>query len=212
MDCWKLLPGELEIVLLLVDGENDSADDAIFGMYNLYGWYLINAFAKRFQTFDVDCIVNETFLKVWEKRDLFKPEKGSLRAWLYTIAFNSALDIERKKKRPSRPKAVEAERLLYEKQLQKALKTIHFTAMQRVILREDLEAWPRKGIPSKDLAELLCTSANSINSQRCKAYRKLKKYGVEHPLRVKVKPLKFQSMDPASIESLPNQDLRRWES
>src|SRR5581483_505999 len=37
-------------------------------------------------------IYQDTLLKVWEKRDRFDPERGSLRAWVNTIARNLATD------------------------------------------------------------------------------------------------------------------------
>ena len=37
-------------------------------------------------------VVQETFLALWDRAEMFDPELGSLRAWLHTIARNRAVD------------------------------------------------------------------------------------------------------------------------
>lgn len=44
-------------------------------------------------------IVQDTMLKVWQKADQWKPEKGAaVKTWLYRIAYNQAVDVRRKQK------------------------------------------------------------------------------------------------------------------
>lgn len=44
-------------------------------------------------------IVQDTMLKIWEKADQWKPDKGAaVRTWLYRIAYNRAVDVRRKEK------------------------------------------------------------------------------------------------------------------
>lgn len=40
----------------------------------------------------VEEVVQETFLALWNRAELFEPASGSLAAWLYTIARNRAVD------------------------------------------------------------------------------------------------------------------------
>lgn len=46
-------------------------------------------------------LAQETLLKVWEKRDAFDPERGSLSTWVFAIARNTFIDHIRKSSRPS---------------------------------------------------------------------------------------------------------------
>jgi RNA polymerase sigma-70 factor (ECF subfamily) len=43
-------------------------------------------------------ITQDIFIKVWEKRDTFNPNKSSLKNWVYVIARNQIIDKYRKKK------------------------------------------------------------------------------------------------------------------
>ncbi len=44
-------------------------------------------------------ITQEVFWKVWEKADGYRPERGSVRAWLTQITRNRALDVRRRQQR-----------------------------------------------------------------------------------------------------------------
>jgi RNA polymerase sigma-70 factor (ECF subfamily) len=44
-------------------------------------------------------VVQDTFLAAWNRAELFDPSRGSLRAWLLTIARNRALDAVRRRER-----------------------------------------------------------------------------------------------------------------
>jgi RNA polymerase sigma-70 factor, ECF subfamily len=48
-------------------------------------------------------VVQDTFLALWNRADLFDPVRGSLRAWLLTIARNRAIDDIRASNRRGRP-------------------------------------------------------------------------------------------------------------
>lgn len=43
-------------------------------------------------------IVQEVFIKAWEKRTQFNPKKGSLKNWIYAIALNAVRDHFRRNK------------------------------------------------------------------------------------------------------------------
>lgn len=48
------------------------------------------------QEVDVDEVVQETLLRLWQGKPSFSPEKGSAWAWLYTAAYRAAMDHLRK--------------------------------------------------------------------------------------------------------------------
>jgi RNA polymerase sigma-70 factor (ECF subfamily) len=50
-------------------------------------------------------VVQETFLALWNRAELFDPSRGELRAWLLTIAHNRAVDRLRRAKRHDRAAA-----------------------------------------------------------------------------------------------------------
>jgi RNA polymerase sigma-70 factor (ECF subfamily) len=50
-------------------------------------------------------VVQETFLALWNRAELFDPSRGSLRAWLMTIAHNRAVDHLRRASRHDRAAA-----------------------------------------------------------------------------------------------------------
>jgi RNA polymerase sigma-70 factor (ECF subfamily) len=50
-------------------------------------------------------VVQETFLALWDRAEMFDPELGSLRAWLHTIARNRAVDRLRAARRHDRAAA-----------------------------------------------------------------------------------------------------------
>jgi len=71
---------------------------------------LFETFAPRIRGFigrqgqDSDMIeevVQETFIRVWNKAQLFDPEKASASTWLFAIARNTRVDIFRKSGRPT---------------------------------------------------------------------------------------------------------------
>ena len=46
---------------------------------------------------DAEEIVTDTFVQVWRSADRFNPERGSMAAWVATIARSRALDRRRKR-------------------------------------------------------------------------------------------------------------------
>jgi RNA polymerase sigma-70 factor (ECF subfamily) len=70
---------------------------------------LFNYFAPRIKGFcqnngstadRADEVVQEAFVNVWRKANLFDPKKASAGAWIFAIARNSRIDLIRKENRP----------------------------------------------------------------------------------------------------------------
>lgn len=84
---------------LLVEQMADG-DRALAELYERYG-ALAYSLARAIVGNDADAeeVVLDTFLKVWRDADGFDPDRGSVKAWVATIARSRALDRVRSRKR-----------------------------------------------------------------------------------------------------------------
>jgi RNA polymerase sigma-70 factor (ECF subfamily) len=77
----------------LVDRVRDGSQDALATLYDRHADAV---YASAMQTSRDDWIatevVQETFLALWDRAELFDPDRGTLRAWLMTIARNRTID------------------------------------------------------------------------------------------------------------------------
>ncbi|TYP92576.1 RNA polymerase sigma-70 factor, ECF subfamily [Fodinibius salinus] len=73
-------------------------EEAIEELYNLYNKLLfgmvISIVKKREEAEDV---LQEIFVKIWNKADQFKPDRGNVYSWIVTLARNTAIDRIRSK-------------------------------------------------------------------------------------------------------------------
>lgn len=73
-------------------------DDALEELYDLYKRLLfgmvISIVKKREEAED---LLQEIFVKIWNKADSFDPERGNVYSWIVTLARNSAIDRIRSK-------------------------------------------------------------------------------------------------------------------
>jgi RNA polymerase sigma-70 factor (ECF subfamily) len=78
-----------------------AAGDAL-ALDQLYLRYRPAAFATAVSLlrdpFAAEDVVHDAFLRVWRAADSFRPERGSLRAWLMTIVRNAAIDYLRSRR------------------------------------------------------------------------------------------------------------------
>lgn len=58
-------------------------------------WVFVRAYRIMRDTQQAQDVVQDTFLRLWEKRSRFNPEKASARAWIAAIARNRATDVRR---------------------------------------------------------------------------------------------------------------------
>jgi RNA polymerase sigma-70 factor (ECF subfamily) len=70
-----------------------GSQDALAGLYDRHASAVFAAAmrASRDRTIAAD-VVQETFLTLWSRAELFDPARGALPAWLLTIARNRAID------------------------------------------------------------------------------------------------------------------------
>ncbi|MFN0031409.1 MAG: RNA polymerase sigma factor [Flavobacteriales bacterium] len=90
----RVQPTETEFVQMLHSGNAeqfarvyDSYSMAIFGVIR-------RIITDREQAEDV---LQDTFIKIWEKRELYDPSKGSIYTWMLNIARNTSIDFTRSK-------------------------------------------------------------------------------------------------------------------
>jgi len=73
---------------------------ALVDVYALYGkrvFSLILRIVHDRQT--AEEILQDTFMRLWNRYELYDPEKGALLSWLFRVARNLALDFRRKESR-----------------------------------------------------------------------------------------------------------------
>ena len=93
---------DARLVQLLVEGSEDA-------LARLYDRHSPAVFAVATRTsrdrWVAAEVVQETFLALWNRAEVFDPSRGSLRAWLMTIAHNRAVDHLRRASRHDRAAA-----------------------------------------------------------------------------------------------------------
>jgi RNA polymerase sigma-70 factor (ECF subfamily) len=84
----------------LLDRVRAHDADALLAVYRLYGPRL---FFLALRILDdpgaAEEVVQDTFWKLWQRPEMFDPERGVLLAWLYRVGRNLALDRKRKDRR-----------------------------------------------------------------------------------------------------------------
>jgi len=87
---------EEELVRRLRSGD----DDALAALYDRHAQRLFTvAYAVLGTDADAAEVTEDVFLQLWSGADAFDPERGSLRAWLSTMARTRAIDRLRSEKR-----------------------------------------------------------------------------------------------------------------
>ncbi len=119
------------------------------------------------------------FEKAWRRRHLYRPSRGSRRAWLYTIARNTALDELRRRARQAQPGLEEAAadgpdegglpQLAQRRELLDAMRRL--PARDREILA--LRYWA--DLPAGEIAALTGLSASNVTTCAHRALAQLRK-------------------------------------
>lgn len=86
---------ERELVIKLKTGDLNSFEELL----SKYERQIFNySYRLTLKKADAEDLVQETFLRLYDKRKTLDPEQG-VKNWLYTVATNAAYDIFRKRKR-----------------------------------------------------------------------------------------------------------------
>lgn len=79
---------------------HNNDDDALKHLYQRYGALV---YSIAYQTLgnqeDAEEATQDVFMQVWQKRQQYDPERGSMVAWISTISRHTAIDRLRKKSR-----------------------------------------------------------------------------------------------------------------
>ncbi len=166
---------------------NEYAFESLFRRYNERLFYFLYGLLKSKE--DAEEIVQETFLKLWERRELFR-EEYSFESLIFRIARNSFIDHNRKK----------VSRAVFEKHFRFIADLAENTTDEYVLFQETrfildsvMNGLPPKrkeifllqkveGLSRKEIAEKLGISVITVDSQLLKANKfmkeELKKYGL----------------------------------
>ena len=94
---------------LLVQGIVEGSNDALASLYDRHGGEIFEVAARTTGDRSVaGDVVQETFLALWDRAELFDPARGSLRGWLLAIARNRSIDHIRRVRRHDRAVAFSA--------------------------------------------------------------------------------------------------------
>lgn len=165
---------------LLRDLHTERGEDAARSLYRTYGGELYGfAFNRLGDRGLAEEVVQEIFTRVWRNADGFDPARGSVRTWLYGIARNAVIDVERHRSRrpplvsfePAEeddPVADPIEQALLRWQLQTAFERL--TPDHREILRLGYFA----GLSVKEIAEVTGLAPGTVKSRTYYAMQSLR--------------------------------------
>lgn len=149
----------------------------------------LHAFAQRLlgDAGEAEDVVQETFLRVWQKAGQWQPGAARVTTWLHSIAHNLCIDrLRRRKPSSGLEEAAELQSETHEQpaqQLQQHQVTQHLQmAMQKLpeTQRSALLLCHYQGLSNKEAAELLSISLSALESLLARARRNLKQHLQEH--------------------------------
>ena len=165
---------------LLRDLHTDRGEEAARGLYRSYGRELYGFALNRLGDRGLaEEVVQEIFTRVWRNAGTFDARRGSLRTWLYGIARNAIVDVERHRARrlpvarfePSEddaPTTEPIEQALVRWQLLKAFEGLS-PEHQQVLRLGHFE-----GLSVKEIAELTGLAPGTVKSRTYYAMQSLR--------------------------------------
>lgn len=82
-------------ILALLKARDIRGIDAL---YNQYGGFLYGLICKIINcNHHAEIVLQDTFLKIWDKIDTYSSEKGRFVTWMMNVARNTAIDMTRSK-------------------------------------------------------------------------------------------------------------------
>lgn len=141
----------------------------------------LHAFAQRFlgNANDAEDVVQEVFLKVWQRAETWQIDKAKLSTWLYQITHNNCIDWQRKSKlKTVELAAAEEIGMLDNDDLQQAeTKQQVEQALQKLPERQKsaLVLCYYQGMSYRDAADILQIKVAALESLLARGRRSLKK-------------------------------------
>lgn len=158
---------EKELLTNIKKGSKEAFEELYKRCYSIIYGYLFNF------TFNHDLtseLVQETFVRIWEKRHLYKPELSS-KSYILIIARNAYFQILRKSKREPQAKTEgvkEPSEVLEKKELNKLV--LQSLKNLEPDLRETLTLIYLEGITYRETAEILGISQKGVEKRVHKAF------------------------------------------
>ena len=155
-------------------------DDALRALYALHGGALYGFAVRRLGDPGLaEELVQDVFTRVWRHAGDFDPERASFRTWLYQIARNAAVDMERRRTvRPSLSPEFDAEEPVEpEEPIERAvLRWQVQAALERLgpDHREVLRLAHFEGLTMREIGERLGIPVGTVKSRTSYALRILR--------------------------------------
>lgn len=162
-----------------------TREEGFLGMYDTYYSRVFNfVYFRVVNRAAAEDIVSETFLKAFENRDSYNPDKGALSTWLFTIAGNCAVSYCRRQKRsiPLNTESDEIAEPSYTGPEDELIRREDAEMLARHIKRlEERERTAvylryREDMSHNEIAELLDTTPAAVRMLLMRTLRKLKKW------------------------------------
>lgn len=97
----EAVPSQDELSRLLLRVGRDQDDSAFETLFRHYGPRIRAFMRKRCgDATQAEELMQETFANVWRRAGSFDPARGTVSAWIYTVARNTSVDVFRRRNRP----------------------------------------------------------------------------------------------------------------
>ena len=98
----------------LVKALKEGSKTVLGQLYDAYGNALYGTALRMVKNKELaEEVVQDSFVKIWEKRDLFNADKGKLFTWMINILRNTAIDKTRSRDFKSSQKSDQVDDLVY---------------------------------------------------------------------------------------------------
>ena len=122
-------------------------------------------------------LVQDVFLKLWRRAETFDPVKGSVSAWVFTIARRSAIDLQRRRARRSALPLDDAPEIGIDdevwQQLAEEWRVVDALLVMDTTLREPLLLAYYRGLTQREIADHLGIPLGTVKSRMSRGLARL---------------------------------------
>lgn len=181
----QILPDEMEILQQLIEGDAES-------FRKIYVFYQSKIFLFAFRLtksrLEAEEVVQEVFVRLWEKRDKIKVDKN-FSAYILTITKNLILDGLKK---AAHDKTVQQkiydnmqalQTIFVDQLIEKELTRLHQQAVDRLSPQKKIVFLlsREEELSYEEIAEKLGISKNTVRNQMSDALKSIREYLTNHP-------------------------------
>lgn len=169
-----------DVELMAMVGQGDQAAYRLLVERHFERIYAL-AYRMIYHGADAEDIAQDTFLKLWLKRQDWKREGAAITTWLYRVTVNACIDYKRKPRAVTMPEGYDpadvqptAVTLIHRQQTNLALRQ----AMLKLSVQQQtaLALFYHQGLSNAEAAEVLDISVNAMESLLKRARKKLRLY------------------------------------